>query len=62
VSVEDGNGHLVVRVSDDGPGGASSAGSGLLGVRDRLASVDGTLTVASQQGHGTQLTMEIPCG
>ena len=31
VSVEDGDGRLVVRVSDDGPGGADSGGSGLLG-------------------------------
>ncbi len=61
VSVEDDEGRLVVRVSDDGPGGADSEGSGLLGVRDRLASVDGTLTVASYPGRGTQLTMEIPC-
>ena len=61
VSVVDGKGRLVVRVCDDGPGGADSGGSGLVGVRDRLASVDGTLTVASRPGQGTQLTMEIPC-
>ena len=41
--------------------GADSGGSGLMGVRDRLASVDGTLAVASPPGHGTELTMEIPC-
>jgi signal transduction histidine kinase len=61
VTVVDGDGRLVVRVSDDGPGGADPAGTGLLGVRDRLASVDGTLTVTSRIGHGTELTMEIPC-
>jgi len=61
VSVADSDGRLVVRVGDDGPGGADSGGSGLLGVRDRLASVDGTLTVVSRPGHGTDLTMEIPC-
>ena len=61
VSVRDDDGRLVVHVCDDGPGGADSEGSGLLGVRDRLASVDGTLTVASDPGRGTQLTMEIPC-
>jgi signal transduction histidine kinase len=54
-------GRLVVRVRDDGPGGADPDGTGLLGVRDRLASVDGTLTVASPEGRGTVLTMEIPC-
>ena len=61
VSVVDGKDRLVVRVCDEGPGGADSRGSGLVGVRDRLASVDGTLTVASRPGQGTQLTMEIPC-
>ena len=55
------DGRLVVRVSDDGPGGADAGGTGLLGVRDRLASVDGTLEVASVPGRGTELTMEIPC-
>ena len=61
VSVVDDAGRLVVSVSDDGPGGADGAGSGLMGVRDRLASVDGSLTITSQAGHGTRLIMEIPC-
>ena len=61
VTVVDGDEQLVVRVSDDGPGGADPTGTGLLGVRDRLASVNGTLTVASPIGHGTEVTMEIPC-
>lgn len=62
VCVVDGDARLVVRVGDDGPGGADSGGSGLLGVRDRLASVDGILTVRSHATLGTELTMEIPCG
>lgn len=62
VCVVDVEQRLLVRVGDDGPGGADSNGSGLLGVRDRLASVDGTLTVTSRPGRGTELTMEIPCG
>ena len=61
VSVSDSDGRLCVLVRDDGPGGADSGGSGLVGVRDRLASVDGSLTVVSRPGHGTQVTMEIPC-
>jgi signal transduction histidine kinase len=61
VTVVDHDGHLVLRVSDDGRGGADPGGTGLMGVRDRLASVDGTLTVASRIGRGTELTMEIPC-
>ncbi|MGW9182511.1 sensor histidine kinase [Agromyces sp. NPDC055661] len=52
---------LMIRVSDDGPGGADPSGSGLLGIRDRLAAVDGALSVVSPLGRGTQLTMELPC-
>jgi signal transduction histidine kinase len=61
VTVVDRDDRLVVQVHDDGPGGADVTGSGLLGVRDRLAAVDGTLTVTSPEGRGTELTMEIPC-
>ena len=39
---------VVVNVVDDGAGGASLAkGHGLAGLADRLAGVDGTLTVSS---------------
>ena len=62
VSVDEGQGRLTVCVRDDGPGGADAAGSGLVGVRDRLASVDGSLTVRSRPGRGTEVVMEIPCG
>ena len=49
-------GHLEVRVDDDGVGGADpDAGSGLRGLIDRLATVDGTLTVASAPTGGTHL-------
>ena len=61
VEVEDLGNRLVLRICDDGPGGAQADGSGLLGVRDRLASVDGTLSLVSPPGRGTQVTMEIPC-
>ena len=40
----DGNGGIVVVVADDGVGGADlDAGSGLRGLQDRLAVVDGVL-------------------
>lgn len=53
---------VTVTVSDDGRGGAEpSAGSGLEGLRKRLASVDGTLTVSSPAGGPTTVTGEIPC-
>jgi signal transduction histidine kinase len=54
---------LTIRVCDDGLGGAAAApGSGLTGLADRVAAVDGLLTLDSPQGKGTVLTVELPCG
>ena len=51
----------VVDVSDDGVGGASTAkGHGLAGLADRLAGVDGRLTVASPVGGPTSVTATLP--
>jgi signal transduction histidine kinase len=36
-------------------------GSGLRGLGDRVAALDGTLTVESPPGGGTHLHVEIPC-
>lgn len=52
---------LVLEVGDDGRGGADSAGAGLSGLRDRVAALDGTLTVTSPQGGPTLIRVEIPC-
>ncbi|MDX6687003.1 MAG: hypothetical protein QOF86_3131, partial [Baekduia sp.] len=53
--------HLVLTVDDDGIGGAHpETGWGLAGLVDRLAAVDGTLTVDSPSGDGTHLRAEIP--
>jgi PAS domain S-box-containing protein len=53
--------HLVLTVDDDGIGGAApSAGGGLAGLADRVAALDGTLTVSSQAGDGTHIRAEIP--
>ena len=50
---------LVVR--DDGVGGARYDGSsGLLGLRDRVAAVNGTLHIASPSGAGTVVTATLP--
>jgi signal transduction histidine kinase len=55
------NGRLVVEVSDDGVGGADpSRGSGLRGLADRVAALDGTLELQSTRGSGTVLRAEIP--
>ena len=54
------DGALVVQVRDDGIGGARSDGSGLLGLRDRLAVLDGELRVESPVDGGTLVAAEIP--
>ena len=52
---------LGVDVVDDGVGGAdSSAGSGLLGLADRLAALSGSFEVDSKPDRGTRLHAEIP--
>jgi len=52
---------LVVEVRDDGMGGADPAGSGLAGLADRIAVVDGRLLLSSPAGGPTLVRMEIPC-
>lgn len=53
--------HLVLTVEDDGIGGArTSGGTGLAGLADRLAALDGSLTVSSPPGEGTHIRAEIP--
>jgi signal transduction histidine kinase len=57
----DGNGGIVVVVADDGVGGADpNAGSGLRGLQDRLAVIDGVLAIDSPPGGGTRLEATIP--
>jgi signal transduction histidine kinase len=57
------NGRLVVQVSDDGVGGADpDLGSGLRGLADRLAVIEGRLEIDSEPGKGTTITAKIPCG
>jgi signal transduction histidine kinase len=52
---------LTVTVTDDGVGGADpSGGSGLRGLTDRLAALDGALEVSSPLGGGTTLMGTIP--
>jgi signal transduction histidine kinase len=53
---------VIVEVTDDGIGGADAAhGSGLRGLADRVAALDGTLSLESPAGGGTRLHVEIPC-
>jgi signal transduction histidine kinase len=63
VSVEHPDGGLVVRVHDDGRGGAGlDRGSGLAGLRDRVVALGGTFAVNSPAGGGTTVRVELPCG
>jgi signal transduction histidine kinase len=55
------HGRLLVEVGDDGVGGADPDGSGLRGLADRVAAIDGRLDVYSPLGEGTQITAEFPC-
>jgi signal transduction histidine kinase len=62
VQVSRRNGVAVVEISDDGVGGADeAAGTGLHGLADRVASLDGTLHIVSPPGIGTVVTAELPC-
>ena len=63
VSAQRSNGHLVVRVTDDGVGGAvETVGGGLRGLHDRVAAHGGSLRVEDATDRGTILTAELPCG
>jgi signal transduction histidine kinase len=54
--------NLVVRVEDDGLGGADRHGHGLEGIADRAEAVGGFLTVRDRPGGGTAIRAELPCG
>jgi signal transduction histidine kinase len=56
------DGLLTITVSDDGVGGADPRkGSGLAGLADRLAALDGTIALEDAAGKGTCLVARIPC-
>jgi signal transduction histidine kinase len=55
------SGWVVVVVADNGVGGAEpSAGSGLIGLRDRIEALGGRLSIDSPRGQGTRITAETP--
>jgi signal transduction histidine kinase len=62
VAVRREDAHVVAEVVDDGVGGADSAsGSGLQGLSDRVAALDGRLELESPPGAGTRVCARIPC-
>ncbi|WP_395361298.1 histidine kinase [Streptomyces sp. YH02] len=55
---------LRARVADEGRGGAEageSGGSGLVGMRRRVAALDGTVRLTSPEGGPTVIEVELPC-
>jgi GAF domain-containing protein len=63
VEVAADDGCLRLHVRDDGTGGADpTKGSGLVGLKDRVETLGGSITVDSRPGTGTSLLVEIPLG
>jgi signal transduction histidine kinase len=61
VDVEAVDGVLRLSMRDDGVGGADpAAGSGLIGLKDRVEAIGGTILVESPPGAGTSVLVELP--
>jgi len=52
---------LLIRITDDGNGGADITGAGLDGIRRRVEALDGTLSIDSPDGGPTIVVAELPC-
>lgn len=62
ISCELNDDRLRVQISDNGVGGAEpSQGTGLAGLADRVAALDGRLGISSPPGGGTTMVVELPC-
>jgi signal transduction histidine kinase len=55
------DGSLRLSIRDDGVGGAEPAGgSGLVGLRDRVEALGGSIEITSPPGHGTHVVVQFP--
>jgi len=61
LSLEHGDGSLVLSIRDDGVGGADAdLGSGLVGLTDRIEALGGSIRADSRHDEGTQITVKLP--
>jgi glucose-6-phosphate-specific signal transduction histidine kinase len=59
---------VLVTIEDNGvgidrtrpPGSVVARGLGLISIRERVAQLNGTITIESTRGHGTRLVVELP--
>jgi signal transduction histidine kinase len=62
LAAEQDGGVLTVSVRDDGVGGVDpSRGSGILGLKDRIEALGGSVLISSAAGEGTVLSVSLPC-
>lgn len=52
---------FILDITDDGRGGLDPAGSGVTGLADRVAALDGRMRVSSPAGGPTLVHVEVPC-
>jgi two-component system sensor histidine kinase DesK len=60
VAFETERGDAIVRISDDGRGGAIVPGNGLGGMRERIEALGGRLRIDSTAGLGTRIEARLP--
>lgn len=60
VTLESGDGEAVLRITDDGHGGALVPGNGLAGMRERIESLGGSLRIDAGTGRGTRIEARLP--
>ncbi|MCW2569210.1 MAG: two-component system sensor kinase, partial [Mycobacterium sp.] len=61
IEIDQRDGELDLSIRDDGVGGADAArGSGLIGLRDRVQALGGSIEVDSPPGAGTAIVVELP--
>ncbi len=62
VNIDQSDGRLIVQVVDDGVGGVDlQGGTGLTGLADRVAALEGRLEIDSLRGSGTRIRADLPC-